>query len=89
MPECEWMLPVITAIFWLGICVPLWKEHIHYLYSAPCYIVLLVQISCQVNIGLTHSNHHSVGVNECTLIITGRKVTEDVMAMGRNTCLFA
>lgn len=29
------------------------------------------------------------GVNECTLTITGRKVTEDVMAMGRNTCLFA
>ena len=47
-----WVDAVITANFWLEICVPLWSEHICYLYSAPCYIVLLVQISCQVDFGL-------------------------------------
>lgn len=66
------MLPVITAIFWLGIYAPLMQEHIHYLSSAPCCVVLLVQISCQIDIaGRGGPDLHSVGVNKCT--ITGRK----------------
>lgn len=72
LPECQQMLPVITAIFWLGIYAPLMQEHIHYLSSAPCCVVLLVQISCQIDIaGRGGPDLHSVGVNKCT--ITGRK----------------
>lgn len=66
---------------------PMGQEYVCYLYSAPCYIVILVHISCQVNTGMALFIL-IVGLNEHTLAITEWKMCEDVMVLEKVPCLF-
>lgn len=81
--ECH-LLSLPSSSWW---CTPPWGRNICYLYSAPCYIVILVHISCQVNTGMALFIF-IVGLNEHTLAITGWKMCEDVMVLEKVPCLF-